>query len=67
MKFQLSWSCSGKAGVTPIGRTSVRHADACIEDIDYRTPRHLDKALFQQLARGKWIAAKQNLIGRRPV
>lgn len=40
----------------------LRHADACIEDIDYRTPRHLDKALFQQLARGKWITQKQNLI-----
>jgi DNA replication protein DnaC len=40
----------------------LRHADAAIEDIDYRTPRRLDKALVQQLARGQWIAAKQNLI-----
>ena len=28
----------------------------------YRASRRLDKALFQQLARGKWIAGKQNLI-----
>ncbi len=28
----------------------------------YRTPRQLDKALFQQLARGQWIARKHNLI-----
>lgn len=28
----------------------LRHADACVEDVDYRTPRKLDKALFQQLA-----------------
>jgi DNA replication protein DnaC len=40
----------------------LRHADAAIEDIDYRTPRRLDKALVQQLARGQWIARKQNLI-----
>ena len=36
----------------------LRHADACIEDVDYRSPRRLDKALFQQLARGTWIARK---------
>lgn len=40
----------------------LRHSDASIEDVDYRTPRHLDKALFQQLAWGKWIGQKQNLI-----
>jgi DNA replication protein DnaC len=40
----------------------LRHADAAIEDIDTRSPRRLDKALIQQLARGRWIAAKQNLI-----
>ncbi len=40
----------------------LRHADACIEDVDYRTPRRLDKALFQQLAGAKWIGRKQNLI-----
>ncbi|MDH3664469.1 MAG: IS21-like element helper ATPase IstB [Alphaproteobacteria bacterium] len=40
----------------------LRHADASIEDIDYRTPRRLDKALVQQLARGQWITRKQNLI-----
>ena len=28
--------------------------------------RRLDKALFQQLSRGKWIAGKQNLIVTGP-
>jgi hypothetical protein len=28
----------------------LRHSQAAIEDVDYRTPRRLDKALFQQLA-----------------
>jgi len=40
----------------------LRHADAAIEDVDYRTKRSLEKSLFQQLARGQWIARKQNLI-----
>ena len=40
----------------------LRHPDACIEDVDYRAPRRLDKALFQQLTRGQWITRKQNLI-----
>ncbi len=44
----------------------LRHPDASIEDIDYRAPRRLDKALFQQLTRGKWIARKQNLIVTGP-
>ena len=33
----------------------LRHGQASIEDVDYRTSRRLDKALFQQLAAGRWI------------
>ncbi len=40
----------------------LRYPHAAVEDVDYRTPRRLDKALFQNLARGKWIAEKRNLI-----
>ena len=40
----------------------LRHPEASIEDVDYRTPRRLDKTLFQQLSRGQWINRKQNLI-----
>ncbi len=40
----------------------LRHSQASIEDVDYRTPRRLDRSLFQQLATGKWIAEKRNLI-----
>jgi DNA replication protein DnaC len=35
---------------------------AVIEDVDYRTPRSLDRALFQKLASGEWIDAHDNLI-----
>jgi DNA replication protein DnaC len=34
---------------------------ACVEDIDYRNPRGLDRALFQKLAGGEWIEAHDNL------
>ena len=28
---------------------------ACVEDVDYRSPRGLDRLLFQKLAEGQWI------------
>ena len=34
---------------------------ASIEDVDYRNPRGLDRALFQKLAEGNWIEAHDNL------
>jgi DNA replication protein DnaC len=34
---------------------------ACVEDIDYRNPRGLDRALFQKLTEGEWISAHDNL------
>jgi DNA replication protein DnaC len=40
----------------------LRHVGASIEDVDYRTPRKLDKALFKQLATGTWIEEHQNLL-----
>ena len=44
----------------------LRHSQAAIEDVDYRTPRRLDKALFQQLTRSKWIAEHRNLLVTGP-
>ncbi len=43
----------------------LRHArlrqQACLEDVDYRSPRSLDRTLFQRLAEGQWIDAHDNL------
>ena len=39
----------------------LRH-NAAVEDVDYRTARGLDRALFQKLAHGGWIKEQQNLI-----
>jgi DNA replication protein DnaC len=39
----------------------LRH-QAAVEDVDYRTTRGLDRALFQKLAEGSWIDAHDNVI-----
>ena len=44
----------------------LRHGQAAVEDVDYRSPRRLDKALFQQLAAGRWIAEHRNLLVTGP-
>jgi DNA replication protein DnaC len=35
---------------------------AAVEDIDYATPRGLDRALMQSLAEGRWLEEHQNLL-----
>ena len=35
---------------------------ACIEDIDYRTPRDLDRSLLTMLVEGSWIDDHANLL-----
>ncbi|MGE5665869.1 MAG: IS21-like element helper ATPase IstB [Betaproteobacteria bacterium] len=47
-------------------QTRLRQArlkqSACLEDLDLRTPRGLDKALITQLASGQWIREALNLL-----
>lgn len=47
-------------------KTRLRKArlsqNACVEDIDYRHPRGLDKSLMQALIDGRWIRNHQNLL-----
>ena len=42
-------------------RRKLRH-QAVVEDVDYKAPRGLDRALFQKLCTGDFIAAHDNLI-----
>src|SRR6266513_3306964 len=51
---------------TRLRAARLRHSQATVEDVDYRTPRRLDKALFQQLAAGRWIAEHRNLLVTGP-
>src|ERR1700687_5480966 len=39
----------------------LRH-HAVVEDVDYRVPRGLDRALFHKLAGGEWIDAHDNPV-----
>jgi len=40
----------------------LRHVGASPEDVDYKSRRGLDKALFQQMLTGRWIKDKRNLM-----
>jgi DNA replication protein DnaC len=46
---------------TRLRQAKLKH-NACIEDIDYRAPRGLDKALVLQLSACRWIREGLNLI-----
>ncbi len=42
---------------------------ACVEDVDLRTPRGIDRAVFAKLVEGRWIDRHENLLvtgGNRP-
>ena len=45
-----------------MGTAKLRHRGAVPEDIDYKSRRGLDNALFQQMLTGRWIKDKRNLI-----
>ena len=47
---------------TRMRAAKLRHIGAAIEDVDFRTPRKLDRTLFQQLAAGRWIDDARNLM-----
>ena len=42
-------------------RARLRH-DAVLEDVDYQTPRGLDRALLLKLGTCQWIGEHRNLI-----
>ncbi len=50
---------------TRLRQAKLKH-NACIEDIDYRAPRGLDKALVLQLAGCRWVHEGLNLIVNGP-
>lgn len=44
-----------------LGRAKLRE-QACIEDIDYRHPRGLDRSVIQRLTTCQWLAKHENVI-----
>ena len=46
---------------TRLGKAKLRQ-QACVEDVDFRHPRGLDKSLFMQLAACQWIKETHNVL-----
>jgi DNA replication protein DnaC len=46
---------------TRLRKAKLKH-DACIEDIDYQTPRGLDKSLLTTLSQCQWIKSHHNIL-----
>lgn len=46
---------------TRLRRAKFKH-DACLEDIDYQSPRGLDKSLLATLAHCQWVTSHQNIL-----
>ena len=61
--LQLDREASWRQDKRLAGRLCVAklRQQACVEDVDYRSSRGLDRALFQKLADGEWIDAHDNL------
>ncbi len=36
-------------------KAKLRHPDACVEDVDYRHPRRLERSVFTKLATSQWL------------
>ncbi len=47
---------------TRLRKAKLRHGNACIEDIDFRAARSLDKSLVLSLASCEWLARHRNLL-----
>lgn len=47
-------------------RTAALRQSACLEDIDYRHPRGLDKAMLKKLAGGVWLREHLNCLVTGP-
>jgi len=47
---------------TRLRKAKLRQKNACIEDIDFRHPRGLDRSLMAKLSDCQWVRKHQNLI-----
>lgn len=47
---------------TRLRQAKLRQGNACVEDVDYRTRRGLDKGLFLNLSSCQWVAQHRNVL-----
>jgi DNA replication protein DnaC len=43
-------------------KSAALRQNACVEDVDWRTPRGIDRAVFARLIGGDWIDRNENLL-----
>jgi DNA replication protein DnaC len=57
---ELTWR-ENRRLATRLKAAKLRH-QACVEDIDFRAPRGLDRSVVLSLAQANWVAAHHNLL-----
>jgi DNA replication protein DnaC len=62
MLVERQWSWKENKRLSRLLRDAKLKLQACIEDIDYRTPRGLEKSVILSLASCNWIRNHQNLL-----
>lgn len=62
MLVDRQWTFKEDSRMNRLLRTAKLKDSACIENIDFKTPRALDKSLFLRLTDADWIKKAQNLI-----
>jgi len=62
MLVDRQWTFKEDRRMSRLLRTAKLKDSACIENIDFRTPRSLDRSLVVRLAGSDWIRKAQNLI-----
>lgn len=56
------WTYKENRRMTRLLKNAKLKENACIEDLDFRTPRGLDKSVILSLMNGDWIRKAQNII-----
>jgi len=62
MLVERQWSWKENKRLNRLLKDAKLKLQACIEDIDYRTPRGLDKSVMMSLASCNWIRNHHNLL-----
>ena len=62
MLVDRQWTFNEDRRMTRLLRTAKLRDSACIENVDFKTPRALDKSLVVRLASSDWIKKAQNVI-----
>jgi len=60
------WTWRESQAITRRLKTSKLDAGACVEDIDFRHPRGLDRSLMRSLSNSQWVAQHLSILFTGP-